>query len=408
MEIKIIDGGVTTPQGFKASGIHCGIRHNKTKNDLALIVSDNLCVSAVCCTNNKVKAAPVYLTKQNIKEGMSRAILVNSGNANACTPTGYEDAKDCVSALAQSLNIKESHVIVNSTGVIGQTLPKHKIINAIPTLVDGLSKEVLPVATAIMTTDTFPKTIAATFYVGGKMATIGAVAKGSGMIHPNMATMLSFLTTDVNISHNLLQKSLNTSVNNTYNMISVDGDTSTNDMVAILASGSLQNDIIKDENSQDYKTFLQALDVINTKLAKDIAKDGEGATKLLTCNVIGASKEEVAREVAKSIISSNLVKTAMFGEDANWGRIICATGYANIESELVQDKIDVSFFCNDNKIDVCKNGAGINFNEELAKAILSQKEITIEVNLNEGDKKATSYGCDLTYDYVKINGDYRT
>ena len=404
-ELQFINGGVTAPAGFKAAGIHCGIRRNKSKRDLALIVADRVCAAAAVVTTNKVKAAPVYLTMKHLENGQARAILANSGNANACAPGGQQAAEKCVNAAATALGILPEDIIVNSTGVIGQPLPVDTITSAIPALVSALSTDSAPAEEAIMTTDTFPKTVAVRCMIGGKPVIIGGIAKGSGMIHPNMATMLAFLTTDCAISPALLQEALKTSADRTYNRISVDGDTSTNDMTAILASGTAGNAEIT-EKGADYDAFLTALDAVNLDLAKKIARDGEGATKLVTCRVSGAALEETAVVLAKSVISSSLVKAAMFGADANCGRVLCAMGYSGADFDTA--KVDVAYSSEAGHIAVVKQGIGLQFDEELAKAVLSQSDIVIEINLNDGAAAAEAYGCDLTYDYVRINGDYRS
>ena len=398
-------GGVTAVPGFTASGVHCGIRKNKTKRDLALIMADRLCSAAAICTTNNVKAAPVLLSIDHLKNGKAQAILCNSGNANACAPGGMDAAKAMVNAAAEELQIAPQDIIVNSTGVIGVQLPIDAITQAIPGLASSLSTDNESVTEAIMTTDTFPKSCVAQIVINGKTITIGGIAKGSGMIHPNMATMLAFLTTDCNISSNLLQQALKTSADNTYNCISVDGDTSTNDMLAILASGAADNALI-DKEGADYDAFLAALNMVNLHLAKEIARDGEGATKLLTCRVAGAETTKNAIGLAKSVICSSLVKAMIFGRDANIGRVLCALGYSGIEFDPLT--VDVSFSSEAGQIQVCKQSTGLAFDEDKATAILSQKEITIEVDLNMGSCHAEAYGCDLTYDYVKINGDYRT
>ena len=403
--IQFISGGITAAGGFSASGIHCGIRRNKSKRDLALILADRQCAAAVVVTTNHVKAAPIHLTLQHLKDGYARAILVNSGNANACAPGGTEAAKKCVDAAAAELGIKPEDIIVNSTGVIGQPLPVQTITDAVPALVGALSADSCPAEEAIMTTDTFPKSVAVQCIIGGKPVIIGGIAKGSGMIHPNMATMLAFLTTDCAITPALLQEALRDSANRTYNRISVDGDTSTNDMTAILASGTAGNAEITQKGA-DYDAFLAALNAVNLDLAKKIARDGEGATKLIICNVSGASNEQTAAVLAKSVISSSLVKAAMFGEDANWGRVLCAMGYSGAKFDTTT--VDVAFSSDAGCVAVCKQGMGLEFDESLAKAILSQNEVAIEIALHEGNAAAEAYGCDLTYDYVKINGDYRT
>jgi len=398
-------GGITAVPGFRVSGVHCGIRKNKGKKDLALIVADKMCSAAAVYTTNKVKSAPLVLTMEHLKNGQARAILANSGNANACAPGGIEAAKEMVDAAAKELGIEATDIIVNSTGVIGVQLPIDAIVSGVPQLVKSLSRDNNPAAEAIMTTDTFQKSWAAKFELDGKTVTIGGIAKGSGMIHPNMATMLSFLATDCAISPEMLQKALKDSAAISYNQVSVDGDTSTNDMCAILASGTAGNSQIETEN-EDYKKFLAALNEINLKLAKDIARDGEGATKLLICRVSGAASTEDAARLSKSVIRSSLVKSAMFGADANWGRVLCALGYGGATFD--PSRVDISFSSLVGEIPVCKQSTGLAFDEEIAKNVLSEKEITIEVNLSDGNHNAEAYGCDLTYDYVRINGDYRT
>ena len=403
MHYEIISGGVTAVPGFKASGVHCGIRKNRTKRDLALIMADSDCAAAAVYTTNKVKAAPIWLTMENLKNNRARGIIANSGNANACAPGGMEAAKKTLDAIAAETGLSPEDFIVNSTGVIGQPLPVDVIVDAVPELVKSLTTDGLPVAEAIMTTDTFSKQAAVSFNIGGKKVILGGIAKGSGMIHPNMATMFAFLTTDCDIAPALLQEALSASTNCTYNCISVDGDTSTNDMTAILASGTAGNPTIT-KKGKDYDIFLCALNALNLKLAKDIARDGEGATKLITCSVSGASKNAIG--IAKSVISSSLVKAAMFGSDANWGRVLCAMGYSGVDFD--PSKVDVAFSSDAGLIPVCSKSEGLPFDEDLAKKILSQKEVTIEITLYEGECNAEAYGCDLTYDYVKINGDYRS
>ena len=405
MGFVYIDGGVTAPPGFTASGIHCGIRKNGDKRDLALIMADRECAAAAVYTTNKVKAAPVWLTMGHLKNGRAHGIIANSGNANACTAGSMEAAKEMVAAIAAETGLKSEDFIVNSTGVIGQPLPVRAIVSGVPELVNHLSTDTLPAAEGIMTTDTFPKYAAVTFEMDSKQITIGGIAKGSGMIHPNMATMLAFVTTDCAIEPKLLQEALKESVDSTYNCISVDGDTSTNDMTAILASGTAGNQNIT-EKSEDYKQFVEALTAVNLQLAKAIAQDGEGATKLITCQVTGAKTDADARCMAKSVIASSLVKAAMFGSDANWGRVLCAMGYSG--SDFEPTNVDISFSSIVGQIAVCKKGEGLVFDEDQAKDILSQKEVAIEVNITEGKGMGVAYGCDLTYDYVKINGDYRT
>ncbi|MCL2577584.1 MAG: bifunctional glutamate N-acetyltransferase/amino-acid acetyltransferase ArgJ [Defluviitaleaceae bacterium] len=398
-------GGITAVPGFKVAGIHCGIRKNKDKRDLALVLADKLCSAAAVYTTNKVKGAPIMLTIEHLKNGKARAFLCNSGNANTAAPGGLAAAVEMVNAAAKELNIKPSEIIVNSTGVIGFPLPVDAIVAGMPKLVKSLSRDNIPAAEAIMTTDTFAKSWAAQFELGGKTVTIGGIAKGSGMINPNMATMISFLATDCSISPEMLQKALKSSAAISYNQVSVDGDTSTNDMCAILASGTAKNPKIESED-EDYEKFLTALNVINLKLAKDIARDGEGATKLLICRVNGAASAEDAARLSKAVISSSLVKSAMFGADANWGRELCAMGYSGANFD--PSRVDISFSSLVGDVQVCKQSTGVNFDETLAKNILSEKEITIDVGLSDGKYNAEAYGCDLTYDYVRINGDYRT
>lgn len=404
--INFTAGGVTEPKGFLASGIHCGIRRNTEKKDLALIYCTKICDAAAVYTQNLVKGAPIYVTKRNLHNGRAQAMICNSGNANTCNADGEEKAEQTCKALARELKIDAEDIIIGSTGVIGQPLNIKAITDGIPALVKNLSAEgSADAAMAIMTTDLVKKEYAVTFKLGGKNAYIGGIAKGSGMINPNMATMLAFLTTDAAISCELLASALAESVKNTYNMLTIDGDTSTNDMASIMASGLAGNPKITEKN-KDYKTFVKALTALNTKIVRSMARDGEGATKLVECRVNGAPNGCTARAAAKSVVSSSLVKAAMFGSDANWGRILCALGYAGKKIDI--KKIDVSFISKTGVLDVCRDGAGIPFSEETAKKVLSDDEITIEVNLNDGNSKAAAFGCDLTYDYVKINGDYRT
>jgi len=405
MQFEFIHGGVTSVPGFTASGVHCGIRKNKTKRDLALIMADRSCTAAAVYTTNKVKAAPIHLTMENLKNNCAWGIIANSGNANACAPGGMEAAKKMLEAVAAETGLAPEDFVVNSTGVIGVPLPVDVIVDAVPKLVSSLTTDGEPVAEAIMTTDTFPKSAALKVDIGGKTVTIGGIAKGSGMIHPNMATMFAFLTTDCDIAPELLQAALNESVDRTYNRISVDGDTSTNDMTAVLASGTAGNAKINDRNT-DFDIFAGALDAINLKLAKAIARDGEGATKLIICEVAGAYSLENAVCMAKSVISSSLVKAAMFGSDANWGRVLCAMGYSG--ADFNPDKIDVAFSSKAGCVSVCEGSKGLPFDENIVKKILSEEEVTIEITLYDGSGQANAYGCDLTYDYVKINGDYRT
>ena len=404
--MKTISGGVCAPQGFTANGIHCGIRKNRTKKDLALIYSEVPANAAAVYTTNLVKGAPLTVTKAHIADGKAQAVICNSGNANTCNANGIEIAEQMSEVLGKELKISANDVVVASTGVIGQPLDLTPIAEGIPALVAGLSKDGgEDAAEGIMTTDTVKKEIAFEFTVGGKTCHIGGIAKGSGMIHPNMATMLVFITTDAAISSKMLQKALSTDIANTFNMVSVDGDTSTNDMVTVLANGRAGNDEITTEG-EDFDTFMKALNSVTVYLCRMIAGDGEGATKLLECHVSGAATLATAKTVAKSVICSSLLKAAMFGADANWGRVLCAIGYSGADVDV--DRVDVSFRSPKGTIAVCQNGAGVEFSEEKAKEILLESEIEILVALNSGDFDATAWGCDLTYDYVKINGDYRT
>ena len=406
MEIKLIEGGVCAAKGFKASGMHAGIRKNKTKKDLALILSETEATCAAVYTTNKVKGAPLLVTKSNIADGKARAVICNSGNANTCNANGIEIAEETCKLLAAELGISAKDVVVASTGVIGQPLDITPIKNAIPELCASLSEDGSSMAAeGIMTTDTKEKTVSVSFTVGGKECRMGGIAKGSGMIHPNMATMLVFITTDCAISSEMLGKALSGDIKNTFNMISVDGDTSTNDMVTVLANGMAENETITAEG-EDFTTFMQALNTVNVALCRMIAADGEGATKLLECEVTGAIDEANAKIIAKSVICSSLTKAAMFGADANWGRVLCAIGYSGAEVDI--SKVAVSFKSRKGEIPVCKCGAGVDFSEEFAKEVLLENEITIAVSLGDGEASAVAWGCDLTYDYVKINGDYRT
>jgi glutamate N-acetyltransferase/amino-acid N-acetyltransferase len=404
--MKIISGGICAAKGFKSNGIHCGIRHNRTKRDLALIYSETLCSAAAVYTTNLVKGAPLIVTKQHLENGKAQAVICNSGNANTCNANGKEIAEQTCALLANEIGINKDDVVVASTGVIGQPLNIEPIKKGIPELVKGLSSDgSKSSAEAIMTTDVALKEIAVEFTVDGKTCKIGGIAKGSGMIHPNMATMLVFITTDANISSEMLNKALKSDIQETFNMISIDGDTSTNDMVTVLANGMAGNKQI-DSEGKDFDEFMKALNTVNVHLCRMIAADGEGATKLLECNVSGAQDKLTAKTVAKSVICSSLLKAAMFGADANWGRVLCAIGYSGAKVDV--NKIDVSFASSKGEIQVCKNGSGVAFSEEKAKEILLEKEILIKVSLNDGDVCSSAWGCDLTYDYVKINGDYRT
>ena len=403
--MEIINGGICAAKGFLAGGIHCGIRKNKTKKDLALIYSERVASAAAVYTTNLVKGAPLIVTKSHLLNGKAQAIICNSGNANTCNANGIEVAENMAKLTADSLGINEDDVIVASTGVIGQPLDITPIKNSMETLKASLGKNSLDAAEGIMTTDTVQKEVAVSFEIGGVTCKIGGIAKGSGMIHPNMATMLVFITTDVAISPEMLSKALSKDIQNTFNMVSVDGDTSTNDMVSVLANGLAGNKEITEEN-EDFFEFMKALNTITVHLCRMIAGDGEGATKLLECRVTGAREESIAKTVAKSVVCSSLTKAAMFGADANWGRVLCAIGYSGADVDVT--KVDVSFESNKGIIPVCKNGAGIEFSEEKAKEILLESEIEILVNLNDGECSSTAWGCDLTYEYVKINGDYRT
>ena len=406
MDYKFIKGGVTAPEGFKAAGVHCGIRKSRSKPDLAMIYSEVPCSAAAVYTKNLVQGAHIPVTKKSLADGYARAVICNSGNANTCNADGEQKAQLMCELAAKVLNISAEDVIVASTGVIGQPLPIEPIAEHVEELAAGLSYDGgSDAAVAIMTTDTKKKEYAISFEAGGKTCAVGGMAKGSGMIHPNMATMLCFITTDVSIGSALLQQALTEAVNFTFNMISIDGDTSTNDMVSILASGLAGNQTITGQ-SEDYNAFLQALKMLCVALSRDIAKDGEGATKLLECNVMGAKTVQDAKTIAKSVIGSSLVKAAMFGADANCGRVLCAMGYA--DAFVTVEKADVSYKSSKGTILVCQNGVGLSFSEEIAKEILLQDEIEINITLYDGDAAATAWGCDLTYDYVKINGDYRT
>ena len=403
--MKYIDGGVCAAKGYTANGVHCGIRKNRTKKDLALIYSEVKAESAAVYTQNLVKGAPLTVTKNHLSDGYAQAVICNSGNANTCNANGIEIAEGRRKLVSEALGIDATDGSVASTGVIGQPLSLDPIANGIKPLVDGLSRDGKSAAEAIMTTDTVSKEVAVSFTLGGVECKMGGIAKGSGMIHPNMATMLVFVTTDASICSALLSKALSEDVKTSFNMVSVDGDTSTNDMVTVLANGLAGNEKITEEN-EDYKVFCDALAAVTRTLCRMIAGDGEGATKLLECKLTGAENDTVARKVAKSVICSSLVKAAMFGADANWGRILCAIGYSGESVDVT--RVDVSFASAAGQIEVCKNGAGVEFSEEIAKKILLEKEIQILVGLNSGSGTATAWGCDLTYDYVKINGDYRT
>ena len=409
MDFKIIDGGVCAAKGFKASGVYCAIKENPTKkNDIALIVSDVMCNAAGVYTSNKVKGAPVVVTKKNLEKsgGKAKAVIVNSKNANTCNADGEEKAEKMCSLAADALGIKPEEVIVASTGVIGQVLPIEPIVKAVPQLVEKLSYTGnVEAATAIMTTDTVKKEYAVEFDIGGKVCHLGGMAKGSGMIHPNMATTLNFITTDCAVSAPMLQKALSEIVKITYNCLSVDGDQSTNDTCMLMSNGLAENAEIAAVGAE-FDTFKAALYQVMANLTRMLAKDGEGATKLLTCICSSAPDLDTAIIVAKSVIRSPLFKCAMFGADANWGRVLCAIGYAEADFDI--NKVDVDLGSRAGRIAVCRNGAGVDFSEDEAKKILTEDEIEIYIELNAGNAKATAWGCDLTYDYVKINGDYRS
>ena len=407
MNYQLIDVTVTTTQGFTAAGICCSIKpNNHTKRDLMLLACDVPCSAAGVYTQNLVKSSAVLVTQEHLKNGRAQAVIANSGNANTCNADGMEKANRMCEIAAEKLQIVPEDVIVASTGVIGQVLPIEPIENKADELFAHLSKAGgTDAAEAIMTTDTVKKEAAAVLTLDGKTVTIGGIAKGSGMIHINMGTMLSFLTTDAAVSSGMLYEALKEAAGDSYNMVSVDGDTSTNDTLTIMASGKAGNAEITEKN-EDYRAFVQALTALCKKLSKMLAGDGEGATKLLVCSVTGAKTKEDAKGVAKTVICSSLLKAAMFGADANWGRVLCAIGYSGCDVDI--HKVDVAFASGKGTLPVCKNGAGIEFSEDKAKEILSEKEITIEVSLNDGSSCAEAYGCDLTYDYVKINGDYRT
>ena len=404
--MREIAGGVCAAKGFSANGVHCGIRKNQGKKDLSLIFSSVPCSAAAVYTTNLVKGAPLTVTKKHLSNGIAQAVICNSGNANTCNANGIEIAEEMSALAAKALGISSEDMIVASTGVIGQPLSIAPIAAGLPELVAGLSPEGgRAAAEGIMTTDTVMKEVAVEFTLGGKTCHLGGIAKGSGMIHPNMATMLVFLTTDAAITPAMLQKALSGDIAGTFNMLSIDGDTSTNDMVTVLANGLAGNPTV-DAEGEDFTAFMKALNSVTIALCRKIAGDGEGATKLLECKVSGAADLDTAKTVAKSVICSSLLKAAMFGADANWGRVLCAIGYSGANVDV--NKVDVAFHSAAGTVEVCKNGAGLDFSEEFAKKVLLEKEIEILVELNSGEFSSTAWGCDLTYDYVKINGDYRT
>ena len=406
--LKEIQGGVCAAQGFTAAGVHCGVKANSSpdKNDLALILSQKECTAAATFTLNRVKAAPLYVTMDHLEDGTAWGVVVNSGNANACCPMSHENAEAMCAAAAKATGREPGDFVVASTGVIGQTINIAAIEAGVPQAAAALNANGSDsAATAIMTTDTVKKEIAVSFQVGGKEVRLGAIAKGSGMIHPNMGTMLAFLTTDCAITHEMLADALHEVVGRTFNRVTVDGDTSTNDTCALLANGMAGNPLIEWKN-EDYQTFLAALEYVCRHLARAIAGDGEGASKLVTCRVTNARSEENAERLAKAVVGSSLVKAAMFGADANWGRVLCAMGYS--KAPFRPEHVDVTFCSAAGEILVCKQGDGVAFDEDQAKKILSEQEVIIAVDLHEGEDSAECWGCDLTYDYVKINGDYRT
>lgn len=402
--MKIIEGGVCAAKGFTAGSIRCGIKESRENDDTAIIFSESECTVAAVYTMNRVKAAPLYVTMEHLEDGVARAIIANAGNANACAPDGMENARRMAKAAAERLGIAENDVVVASTGVIGQRLPIECIEAHLPeiTLAADASEKA---NRAILTTDTKLKTAAVSFTIGGKTCHIGGICKGSGMIHPNMGTMLSFITTDCAITHEMLTEALQENVRKTYNRVTVDGDTSTNDMCVVLANGQAENDLIEWQD-EAYQTFYKALNEVNTRLARQIAADGEGASKLVTCTVNHSRSEEAAERLAKAVVGSNLVKAAMFGADANWGRVLCAMGYS--KAPFRPEYVSVAFTSAAGSVAVCEKGAALDFDEQMAKTVLSESEVTIFVDVNEGEHSATAWGCDLTYDYVKINGDYRT
>lgn len=407
--IQIIDGGVTAPKGFKAAGTRAGIREGKTNKDMAMIYSEVPAATAGTFTLNVVKAAPVLWDKKVVEGGVAQAVVVNSGIANACTgDEGYEDAKQMAKLTGEALNVNPDNVLVASTGVIGFTLPMDAVAHGIDLLKDMITdtrESAIDAATAIMTTDTHKKEYAVEFEIDGKVCTMGAMCKGSGMIHPNMGTMLGFITTDVDIDQPLLQKALKEVIEDTFNMVSVDGDTSTNDTVVVLANGMAGNKKIASMDA-DYEAFKAVLKEVNTYLAKQIAQDGEGATRLFQVDVVGAPDKQTAKVLAKSIVTSNLTKCAVYGKDANWGRILCAMGYSGAQFDPY--KVDITISSEKGEIKLVENGKATAFDEEIATEILSPEVVIAKADIKSGEEKATAWGCDLTYDYVKINADYRS
>jgi len=407
--MNYIEGGVCAARGFRAAGMHVGVKtHNTSKKDVTLIVSDVDCAAAAVFTKNVVKAAPIHVDLAHLNDGKARAVIANSGNANACAPLGEENAEKMCAAAAKAIGCKSEDVLVSSTGVIGQTLNVSVIEAGMPALYAQLARSAAgsdAAAHAIMTTDTVKKEVALETVIGGKTVAIGGIAKGSGMIHPNMGTMLCFLTTDCAISPAMIKAALLDTVTTTFNRISVDGDTSTNDTCLVLANGLAGNAEITEKNG-DYDDFVAALRELCTTLARAMAADGEGAKHLITCTVSGALDEKSAETIAKSVISSTLTKAAIFGADANWGRVLCAMGYSG--EQFDPDRVDVTFASAAGAVQVCRQGRGLDFDEELAKKVLSEHDVEINIAMGEGDASCTCWGCDITYDYIKINGDYRT
>lgn len=404
--MKWIEGGVCAPIGFQAAGVHCGVRKNRSKKDLSLIYSEKIGNAASTYTQNKVKGAPIEVTRTHLMNGRAQAILCNSGNANTCNANGEEIANSMCALLAKHLLVQEEDIIIASTGVIGQPLSMTPFQTHMQALVEALSVAGSDAACeGIMTTDTKKKEYAVSFMLDDKECHIGGIAKGSGMIHPNMATMLAFVTSDVAISVNMLNVLIHEVVDETFNMVSVDGDTSTNDMLSVLCNGMAENVEITSKDSA-YEVFKEALYQLCKEISRGIAKDGEGASKLLTCHVVNAVDKRSARNIAKSIITSSLFKAAMFGHDANWGRILCAIGYADAQCDV--NNISVSLASEFGKTLVCEQGRGVDFDEAQALEVLKADEIIIDIDLHDGSQQAIAWGCDLTYDYVKINGDYRT
>ncbi len=407
--MKYINGGICAAEGFKAGGIHMGVKtHNKNKKDVAMIVSDVQCTAAAVYTKNKVKASHITTDIAHLSDGTARAAVINSGIANACAPHGDEYALRMCAAAAKEIGCETDDIVIASTGVIGQPLNISAIENGMPELYKSISRSDAgsdAAAKAIMTTDTVKKELALETSVGGKRVKIGGIAKGSGMIHPNMGTMLCFLTTDCAISAGMIKEALNETVKVTFNRISVDGDTSTNDTCCVMANGKAGNDIITEKN-EAYSEFVSALKELCTRISMEMASDGEGAKHLIICKVKNASDEETAQTVSKSVISSTLTKAAIFGSDANWGRVLCAMGYSGADFD--PGKVSIAFESSAGSIPVCENGEGLDFDEELAKKILTEHDITIDIDMKAGSAECTCFGCDITYDYIKINGDYRT